>query len=258
MHTLSFMIDILLVVYILYETLRFIPRYRQVKQAIAAGDLQARIRLYYQALFFEWVSALLALLALGFDPQKLNPKFLALSNSSWLRALLANREFLRGLIPGVVVGVVIGMAAFIVARIKSNRRVGILAAEKPVLWRRLLPDFTALLPTTVRERYLWAAVALSAGICEELVFRGWLLTTLQNSIGLGATASFIAAAMIFGMAHAYQGATGVLLTTFAGAFFCLLYVGTGSLVIPIVLHVLIDVRFAFLPAPRSTPLPVYA
>ena len=35
---------------------------------------------------------------------------------------------------------------------------------------KLVPDFSALIPVTNRARLLWILVAVSAGICEELVF----------------------------------------------------------------------------------------
>jgi hypothetical protein len=59
--------------YVVWEVIQFVPRYRRLKPAVAKGDSGARTRLYYQALVFEWVSALLALLALGFDWNKRNP-----------------------------------------------------------------------------------------------------------------------------------------------------------------------------------------
>jgi membrane protease YdiL (CAAX protease family) len=66
----------------------------------------------------------------------------------------------------------------------------------------------------------WAAVAVSAGICEELVFRGWFLATLRSELGMGGLSLLIAAAAIFGLAHVYQGVSGVILTAVVGAFFC--------------------------------------
>jgi len=51
----------------------------------------------------------------------------------------------------------------------------------------------------------------------------------------------------------------MILTAFAGAVFCALYVATGSLLVPIALHILIDLRFAVLPAPRTqNPRTIYA
>jgi membrane protease YdiL (CAAX protease family) len=72
-------------------------------------------------------------------------------------------------------------------------------------------------------------VAVSAGICEEVVFRGWLLFAPHNNLALNGTALLVLAAVIFGLAHVYQGIAGILATTRAGAFFCILYVATGTL-----------------------------
>lgn len=125
--------------------------------------------------------------------------------------------------------------------------------------RKLLPDFSALIPVTTHERLIWAAVAASAGICEEVVFRGWLLSALHGQLGLNGAALVCVAAAFFGLAHAYQRTTGVILTALAGAFFCALYVATGSLLVPIVLHILVDARFAVWPAPRiPKPLASFA
>jgi len=250
MHILSLAVDIVLAGYIGWEVVRFNGRYRQLKRDLANGDPQARTRIYRQALAFEWISAILAMAALGFDWNKLNPKFLALDGSSLMQSLPANGNFNRGALTGIVAGVALGTAGFILARLRANRHAASSAATPVVRLRKLLPDFSALLPVTTQERLLWCAVALSAGICEEVVFRGWLLATLHSPVGMAGTALIALAAAIFGLAHAYQKITGVVLTTLAGVLFCVLYIKTGSLLVPILLHILIDIRFALLPAPR--------
>jgi membrane protease YdiL (CAAX protease family) len=241
-------VDTLLAAFIAREVIQFVPHYRQLKQALANGDTEARMRIYRRVLSFEWISALLALIALGFDWSKLNPKFLDLGGTPLIQSLSRGSEFTRGVIGGVLAGVTAGTVGLVIARIRANRRGAPVATSAPILlWRKLLPDFTALLPGTGRERLLWAVVAVSAGICEEVVFRGWLLSTLHNGIGVSGTALIVAGAIAFGLAHAYQGISGMILTAFAGAFFCVLYVATGSLLAPIVLHIVIDARFALLP-----------
>jgi uncharacterized protein len=51
---------------------------------------------------------------------------------------------------------------------------------------------------------LWILLSISAGICEEIVFRGYLQQQFQ-----AATRSIVAAVIlqgaVFGMAHTYQG-----------------------------------------------------
>lgn len=250
MQILSIIIGVILAGYIASEVIRFVPRYRKLKQAVAEGNPHARTRVYRQALAFEWISALLAVIALGFDWSKLNPRFLALEGSGLFPSMAAGKAFARGNVVGVLIGMVAGTAAIVIGRIRANRRSGTQPAQPTSRWKKILPDFSALIPVTTAERLWWVAVALSAGICEEVVFRGWLLAALHGQAGVNGTALIATAAVLFGLAHAYQGVTGMLLTALAGALFCGLYVATGSLLVPILLHCLVDVRFAVMPAPR--------
>ncbi len=250
MHTLNFVIDVVLAGYVIREVVRFGPQYRQLKLDLAKGDARARIRVYHQAIVFEWVSALLALFALGFDWNRLNPKFLALENARWMH-VMGSGEFDRGRMAGLLFGIAVGTAGVVIARLRSNRRRVAPAASPARWWSKLMPDFSALIPASTHERLLWAAVAVSAGVCEEIVFRGWLLATLHGGLHLDGTALIVIAAALFGLAHSYQGPAGVLLTGLVGAVFCGLYVATGSLLAPILLHVLIDLRFAVMPGQRS-------
>jgi hypothetical protein len=116
----------------------------------------------------------------------------------------------------------------------------------------LVPDFSALVPTTARERVLFALVALSAGICEEIVYRAWLLDVLHRAIGLGGFTLVGIAAVVFGLDHYYQGIAGILITSLLGLVFCGLYFASGTLLVPIVIHVAVDLRVALLPSAPST------
>jgi len=115
-------------------------------------------------------------------------------------------------------------------------------------WHRFIPDIATLIPTTGRERLIFAAVAISAGICEEIVFRGWLLYFLHAPIGITGSMLVLFAALLFGLCHIYQGPTGVFGATGAGVLLTGVYVVTGTLLVPIVLHALIDLRMAIVPS----------
>lgn len=61
-----------------------------------------------------------------------------------------------------------------------------------------------LMPQTVGEKWLWVVVCVSAGICEETVYRGYLqhqFMVWTRSVPVG----IVIAAVIFGVSHAYQG-----------------------------------------------------
>lgn len=76
-------------------------------------------------------------------------------------------------------------------------------------------DVQFLLPHGSRETALWVCVALSAGICEEAVYRGYLqrqLTAFTRNAVLG----ILLAAVAFGLAHSYQGFRRAALITVGG------------------------------------------
>jgi uncharacterized protein len=62
----------------------------------------------------------------------------------------------------------------------------------------------ALLPRGALEIALWIAVSVSAGICEETIFRGYLQRQLMVMTGSRGGGMLLAAAA-FGLAHLYQG-----------------------------------------------------
>jgi membrane protease YdiL (CAAX protease family) len=100
------------------------------------------------------------------------------------------------------------------------------------------PNVRMILPATVREARVFRGVAVTAGICEEVLSRGFLLWYLQ-SLGLGRGA-VVVAIVAFGLAHAYQGIRGIVWTGVIGSVFLGLYLLTGSLVAPIVVHATVD------------------
>lgn len=51
---------------------------------------------------------------------------------------------------------------------------------------------------------LWIVMALSAGFCEELIFRGYLQRQISDLTD-SAVAAVLLQALLFGLAHGYQG-----------------------------------------------------
>ncbi|WP_116452792.1 type II CAAX prenyl endopeptidase Rce1 family protein [Blastococcus litoris] len=107
----------------------------------------------------------------------------------------------------------------------------------------------ALLPRTTGERRLFTLVGLTAGVCEEWLYRGFFLAVVAALAGgLPDPALVVVAAAAFGLAHAYQGTVGVVTTGVLGGVMAAVYLDTGSLLLPVVLHALIDLRFLLVPA----------
>lgn len=77
---------------------------------------------------------------------------------------------------------------------------------------------TQMAPASAGELAFWIALSISAGICEELIFRGYLqqqFGALTRRIWLG----IVISAVFFGLAHGYEGKSGMLLIVLYGAFF---------------------------------------
>lgn len=105
--------------------------------------------------------------------------------------------------------------------------------------RRQFGALTPFLPKT-REQLAWGiAVSLAAGVFEEIAYRFYLIPYAQS--WLPGWAGVAAAALLFGLAHLYQGTAGIVMTTILGGVFGYLYVATGSLLLPIIVHVAVDV-----------------
>ncbi len=107
-----------------------------------------------------------------------------------------------------------------------------------------LASLRYMLPVSPHERRWWVAVSISAGICEEVVFRGFLPQFLTGQLHgewtLDPLVAWLLSALAFGLCHAYQGAAGVVRTTLAALMFSVVAMLSGSLLLPVVLHILVD------------------
>ena len=113
-------------------------------------------------------------------------------------------------------------------------------------YRKHAEGFLGLLPETGVERFSFVLLSLTAGICEETLFRGFLIRYLhEGAFALPLLTALALSSVAFGLAHIYQGASAVLRTGLVGLAFGLLYLLTGSLIPCIALHALIDLQGAY-------------
>lgn len=105
---------------------------------------------------------------------------------------------------------------------------------------REAPLMHELLPATRRERILFIGVAITAGVCEEIVFRGFLIHVLYSATGSLAVALLLSSGA-FGVAHAYQQPAGALRATLIGLILALPLAIDGSIVPAIIAHAAIDI-----------------
>ncbi|MCL2287154.1 MAG: CPBP family intramembrane metalloprotease [Firmicutes bacterium] len=106
-----------------------------------------------------------------------------------------------------------------------------------------------VLPETAKERKMFLLLNFSSAMCEEMMFRGFTAFLLQavfpgNSIFL----VILITGVVFGLAHIYQGLEGIIETGVIGMLLMSLFLASGSLILPMVLHFFVN-----LPAMFSRP-----
>ena len=97
-----------------------------------------------------------------------------------------------------------------------------------------------MLPRGPLEIAVWIPLSLTAGFCEELIFRGWLqrlFTARTRSAGLGV----LLQALVFGALHAYEGAAASLRIVCFGLLFGLVALWRRSLRPGMIAHAATDV-----------------
>jgi len=102
-------------------------------------------------------------------------------------------------------------------------------------------DISILLPVTNKEKKIWTYVSITTGITEEIIYRGFTIYALTELFPNLSTFLIIGiSSILFGLAHTYQGISGVIRTSIVGFIFGLLYLVLGSIIPIIILHFLIN------------------
>lgn len=215
-HVLALALIVLFPAYAAWDLPRFARR-------VAADPLNARTKTYVRHMVSQWAWTLALVAAWWLADRPMSDLGLRLpgSGSAWLWSLL---------ISGAGI-------AFICQQALSVLRSPDAQAEVRKHFESQ-PSVRMLLPWTPREARVFVAVAVTAGICEEILYRGYLLWYLRQFMpGVVAIATAIVA---FGVGHAYQGARGVFATGVAGAVAMTVYLITDSLLAPMLLHAALD------------------
>jgi membrane protease YdiL (CAAX protease family) len=194
-----------------------------------ARDPRARLHRYRRTAALEWalVALSLALVALapGLD--------LADVGVRWPRASAYT-------VVGTV-GLVVGVALLVGLRRRVDRGIEVVAPA----------EVGALLPRTATERRAFAGLAVTAGVCEEVLYRGVLLALAAALLpALTSWRLVVVSALVFGLAHTYQGVAGMATALVLGGGLAVLYLGSGSLLLPVLHHLLMDLRVLVLAVDR--------
>ena len=179
-----------------------------------------RVALYEHTILFEWLTLGLVLVGVW------------LGGSS-LRSVLGNRwRSVRDFLRDAGIGLLFLVATIAVTSILGGHGG---AGDKAVQF---------LLPRGGVEIALWIVLSITAGVCEEAVYRGYLQTQFM-ALTKNAPAGIVISAMVFGLAHSYQGFARASLIGVTGAMAGILAYWRRSLRPGMIAHSLQDVLGAF-------------
>jgi uncharacterized protein len=146
---------------------------------------------------------------------------------------------------GMLIGMIVVAVAFGALAFVMEKKKGVVVGPGREV-------FSALMPRDRTERWYAAALAVTAGVCEEIVFRGLLIAVGVHVLGLPLPVAAGLALALFAIGHLYQGPRGMIAVTLFGLAFTMLYLRTGSLIPVILLHAMADLRaFLLNPATRA-------
>lgn len=96
-----------------------------------------------------------------------------------------------------------------------------------------------ILPQSRLELIPFFALAVTAGVCEEFLYRGFAMAAFSRW-GLPAWVAVIGSAVLFGIAHLYQGRSGLVGTTILGLLFGATRVAVASVIPVMFWHIGVD------------------
>ena len=95
-------------------------------------------------------------------------------------------------------------------------------------------------PSGPAEIIVWMGVSLSAGICEEIVFRGYLQRQLRALSG-STSLAILGQAIVFGIAHGYEGVGAMIRIVVYGVALGVLAQWRGNIRAGVLAHAAWDV-----------------
>ena len=233
---------ILVAILFLVTPVLSVTEYRKFMSQIEAGKPTVRLHFYRSSIAWSW-GLTLAIAALWLVYKRPLPELgfgLETGTGFWIGLALT----------------VVGCGVLIVHLMTLLRN-----PEKLQASAKQFESVKAMFPHTSQEAKEFTALSITAGICEEIIYRGYLMLYITSILGIEAMwPAAILSSIGFGLGHTYQGPMGVLKVCLVGLVFAGLYLLTGSIWLVIILHTVMDLAFGNLgraviaagePAPKT-------
>jgi membrane protease YdiL (CAAX protease family) len=212
-------------IWLIFLTLAVILPWRgrvRMKKLLAMPSVSSmeRLVLYASTIAFQW---------------------LAVAVVAWRAWVLGYTAALLGLLlhdrGRLAMAAIVGAAAIGTLQWLNLRRVGRVPIESrgplQAIAERILPQSALELPP-------YLALAITAGLCEEFLYRGFAMAVFTR-VGFQAWLVVVISSVLFGLAHSYQGRGGMIMTLIVGLVLGTSRIAFDSLVPAIIWHSAVDV-----------------
>jgi len=203
-------------------------KYRQLLNSLSQGETINRVSIYSSTIISQWVMlAVAGILWYLLDREwSLLGLHLEFSSYTWLASLLT------------VITVIALVVQLVQVRKFSTEQLHDFQQKLGVEWM--------ILPQTPQDLRWFNLVSCTAGIVEEILWRGLLIWYLNQffPFWIAATGSIL----LFTLAHSYQGLANIPKIAAVATLLTLVYWLTGAIWLAIILHIVFDLlqgRFAF-------------
>lgn len=231
---LVFGLWLIILITLLYEPIKGYVDFKKLKGNVGKFE-DARLQYYKSTIIDLWFPTIFILLLVAFSPLKLKDIGLSLLkiNTTTFGSWVTYIAFGMGILYFTL------LLYYLFGYLLSNKfRTKIAQAKQK---ESIKLEYLQMLPVNNKEKRVWSFVSITAGITEEIIYRGLLIFAFGYLFpNLSMWLILLIASIIFGLGHIYQGLTGVIRTTVIGFLFSLIYIGLGSIIPLILLHFLAD------------------
>jgi CAAX protease family protein len=218
-HILIFLIAIALPIYAF-------ATWNQYKHQISRGKPNARKNAYLETLVIEWALFLSVII------------LWSAGNRSYADLGLRTGWNLRF---SIALLITVAICAFLILQwFQVRKSIG----RIPDSLKNQVDPISEVIPQTYVERKLFVLVSLTAGICEEVLYRGFLIWYIDAFAGL--TVAALVSIVISGLGHSYQGVKSMFKTMIMGAVLVALYLISSSLICSMILHAITNITGGFI------------
>ena len=203
--------------------------FQRFKQKVKT-DSNARIKYYNNAIIRLWIPTIIILLLIGLT--ELSFKEIGLTIPTINTEPLGKWVTYLGLVIGLLY--LLFVLYYIIGFHFSDKIKRELSIKKKEEWEQSV--IAPLLPVSEKEKKRWNYVSLTAGLTEEVIYRGFTVFALAYLFpNFSIWAIILLSSILFGLAHTYQGfLMGFLRTTIFAILFCIIFMSMGS-VIPLII-----------------------